>query len=1014
VIHDLKNHSPTAGTLYAATGNGIYAYIGTIPWNPYQDTLGFRVLEVAPDPVNQYLYAIARPSKENGVVDTPPVGELYRLDLSAGATGAFTPIDLGYLSKKTAIAIAGSGDLLIGTEDGRVYRLPGGDPTTKTYRAFSAEPINDLMASPANPSQVFMVQGSRVYVSPDSGQTWPEEKNFGSGIECLTLGENAAGEVLLGTKQGDVWLGDAGTWSSYGTGLPSESVTGFGTGPAGQTFAVIDREYAVLADYDQPAGLYQMPGSPTGIWTQWNGLDVVSTHVTRAVPFQGDLYISFRKAGIYRLDQGDPSYLPGEARDEGIGAVSLEGLAIDPRSQGRALAFGPSGLYERYHDFNRDLWTWRPILLGSITNISDPRAVQQVREAGFLSAAFNEDRTEVIWAGGEGTGLLKGEQIPAGSASYQWNRVFSKVTKGAGNVVDVCPDPFDRNRIWLATNRGIHLSTDEGGSFLPVTPETDDYHIDEIAFQLVPPEDRLFLSGRYHNGSNPTEGLLASDDGVSWQAALYSNVNLSSVTFNAYNPFGIPRALVGLNNAINERMAIRYDNGIWQVDSDVAAPVLSPNIPNPIFRSLRIPLGVDKDNFQDAFAVIWSNSNSEKRVYRSTATSNGFSPGENWEQITDGLDSYSPSSLEVDPKDGDRIWVATKEASAFTRHPGMFIDLTPPSFFPAQMEGVGSTDTTITLQWNAPGDDGNFPGWADRYELRYSTSVFGNADDFDTWGTFYPQISPPHVAGRIDTTTVNVNVLGIPEVAFALRAYDEHNQSSGVLTTGLQRPIARAPLDVAQPQSSGNRVVLSWNSNALAGDPYFQNFGRIMIERTSPAYMMTILGVNATTWTDSGADVGGFEPGDRVTYTLTAEDGAGNGAASFASLIIPTGSGGGGGGGGGCFIATAAYGSAMEPEVQTLRLYRDRYLRDRVWGRMLVGVYEITSPKLAAMVADRPQIRSLIRIALKPIVLSAGVVDPDGLLAFSPVFIGLIVLIVPFGLILFSGCWIVRACNRKR
>ena len=42
----------------------------------------------------------------------------------------------------------------------------------------------------------------------------------------------------------------------------------------------------------------------------------------------------------------------------------------------------------------------------------------------------------------------------------------------------------------------------------------------------------------------------------------------------------------------------------------------------------------------------------------------------------------------------------------------------------------------------------------------------------------------------------------------------------------------------------------------------------------------------------------------------------------------PVTSGGGGRGGGGCFIATAAYGSIMEPEVALLRKYRDSYIKN--------------------------------------------------------------------------------------
>lgn len=49
--------------------------------------------------------------------------------------------------------------------------------------------------------------------------------------------------------------------------------------------------------------------------------------------------------------------------------------------------------------------------------------------------------------------------------------------------------------------------------------------------------------------------------------------------------------------------------------------------------------------------------------------------------------------------------------------------------------------------------------------------------------------------------------------------------------------------------------------------------------------------------------------------------------------------GGGGGGGGGCFIATAAYGSLLEPHVRILCKFRDRYLLTNGPGKTFVKYY---------------------------------------------------------------------------
>jgi hypothetical protein len=76
------------------------------------------------------------------------------------------------------------------------------------------------------------------------------------------------------------------------------------------------------------------------------------------------------------------------------------------------------------------------------------------------------------------------------------------------------------------------------------------------------------------------------------------------------------------------------------------------------------------------------------------------------------------------------------------------------------------------------------------------------------------------------------------------------------------------------------------------------------------------------------------------------------------------------GSGGGCFIATAAYGSYLDPKVMILRDFRDRQLLTNAVGTELVEFYYRHSPPIAHYIRERETLKASVRSILTVVVYS--------------------------------------------
>lgn len=74
--------------------------------------------------------------------------------------------------------------------------------------------------------------------------------------------------------------------------------------------------------------------------------------------------------------------------------------------------------------------------------------------------------------------------------------------------------------------------------------------------------------------------------------------------------------------------------------------------------------------------------------------------------------------------------------------------------------------------------------------------------------------------------------------------------------------------------------------------------------------------------------------------------------------------------GAGCFIATAAYGSYLDPDIMVLREFRDKYLLTNAPGRAFVRLYYRISPPMADFIKKHEAVRLATLAILTPLVYS--------------------------------------------
>ena len=209
---------------------------------------------------------------------------------------------------------------------------------------------------------------------------------------------------------------------------------------------------------------------------------------------------------------------------------------------------------------------------------------------------------------------------------------------------------------------------------------------------------------------------------------------------------------------------------------------------------------------------------------------------------------------------------------------------------PGASRAQTSADSSVTLTWTAPGDDGN-SGTATSYDLRYRTVGVAGTDTASWWGaaTRVTGMPAPHAPGSSDSVQVR-GLTPLTTYYFIIRTADEVPNWSGYsnlavhMTTGSSDVTPPAAItDVTVTGSTGTTISIRWTAPGDDGttgtaSSYDVRYSTSAITSGNWGSASQASGepVPAAAGTQQNFTVTGLAPGRTYSIAIRTTDNAGN------------------------------------------------------------------------------------------------------------------------------------------